>query len=456
MGFSNTVKSFDSDSDKKMEDSKIDIKQVDQSEDAASFSQPSSPSSEVASPLERKSSSDKQSTPTTHGLSAVRHIASTYRIRALRGRRPDYEQVASGSEDDNDDDDSSDTYLVDEETLISHSRPKRRRRWLICGSVLGLTLLAVLLVLNILIFISRSAYGDAEEDPDVIFASWGRGGTGTEGLAWYPTDFLRDVLPKPIHSHNDYWRKVPLFSALHVGCTGVEADVFEFENDPNLYVGHVKSALQPNRTFESLYINPLVEILTRTNSGSKFANRTHNGVFDMDPDQTLALLVDVKTDGASTIRRVMEQLEPLRSRGWLTYFENGTVHYGPVTVVGTGNTPFDVLVANATYRDVFFDAPLDKLQDSAYDHTNSFYSSVSFGSSIGRVWFGGMAQSQLGKVRTQLMEAANRGLKPRYWDLPAWPVSIRNRIWDTLVQEGIAMLNVDDIKAAAKLNWAKI
>lgn len=141
MGLSNTVKSFDSDSDKKMEDSKIDIKQVDQSEDAASFSQPSSPSSEVASPLERKSSSDKQSTPTTHGLSAVRHIASTYRIRALRGRRPDYEQVASGSEDDNDDDDSSDTYLVDEETLISHSRPKRRRRWLICGSVLGLTLL---------------------------------------------------------------------------------------------------------------------------------------------------------------------------------------------------------------------------------------------------------------------------------------------------------------------------
>lgn len=28
---------------------------------------------------------------------------------------------------------------------------------------------------------------------------------------WYPRNFTADVLPKPIHSHNDYWRRVPLY-----------------------------------------------------------------------------------------------------------------------------------------------------------------------------------------------------------------------------------------------------
>ncbi|KAI9859060.1 MAG: Altered inheritance of mitochondria protein 6, partial [Pleopsidium flavum] len=34
---------------------------------------------------------------------------------------------------------------------------------------------------------------------------------------------------------------------------------------------------------------------------------------------------------------------------------------GPVTVVGIGNTPFDLVVSNTIHRDVFFDAPLDEL-----------------------------------------------------------------------------------------------
>ena len=45
----------------------------------------------------------------------------------------------------------------------------------------------------------------------------------------------------------------------------------------------------------------------------------------------------------------------------LTYVENNEVHFRPITVVGTGNTPFDVLMQNSTYRDTFFDAPLDQM-----------------------------------------------------------------------------------------------
>lgn len=219
-------------------------------------------------------------------------------------------------------------------------------------------------------------------------------------------------------------------------------------------MGHDTASLQPNRTFQSLYINPLVDILTRQNPKTEFYDGTTNGIFDTDPSQTLVLLVDVKTGGAETWPWVMEQLAPLRERGWLSYIENGEHHRGPITVVGTGNTPFDQIIANSTYRDAFFDAPLDRLGDSAFDATNSYYASTSFWSSVGPVWWkGSPTDEQLEKIRSHLGEAHERGLKARYWELPAWPIHVRNNVWKVLVEEGIDMLNVDDLDAATKQDW---
>ncbi|KAK3378351.1 hypothetical protein B0H63DRAFT_479621 [Podospora didyma] len=338
------------------------------------------------------------------------------------------------------------------------AEPRRRRSWRLCAIVCGLALPALLLIMNIGPPVLRNLRGicgrndGAGEDP---FVNWGKPGTGTEDLAWYPTDFLRDVVPIPCHSHNDYWRKVPLFSAINVGCTGVEADVWLREGG-QLLVGHDTAALQRNRTFESLYINPLVEILERQNPKTEYYNASRRGIFDTDPSQTLSLLVDLKTNGAETWPWVMKQLAPLRERGWLSYYEDGQVHLGPITVVGTGNTPFDQIVANSTYRDAFFDAPLDKLEGSNFDSTNSWYASVSFWSSIGNVFFRGKpSDAQLGKIRKQLEEAHKRGLYARYWELPPWPIHVRNRIWEILVEEGIDILNVDDLEAAAKGDWTK-
>ena len=284
--------------------------------------------------------------------------------------------------------------------------------------------------------------------------NWGKPGTGTENLSWYPTDFLRDVIPVPCHSHNDYWRKVPFFSAVRAGCIGVEADVWLRSGD--LLVGHDLAALQPNRTFRSLYVNPIMEILERNNPETEFYSETRRGIFDTDPSQTLILLVDLKTGGGETWPWVMKQLAPLREKGWLSYFEDGEVHERQVTVVGTGNTPFELIIANSTYRDAFFDAPLDKLENSTFDSTNSYYASVSFWSSIGNVWFKGEPnQDQIVKIRAQIREAHTRGLHSRYWELPPWPIHTRNRIWRILVQEGIDLLNVDDLDAATKEDWTK-
>lgn len=78
---------------------------------------------------------------------------------------------------------------------------------------------------------------------------WGDLGKISQGLLHWPTEFSQDIQPIPCHSHNDYWRKVPLFSALQAGCISVEADVWLQKNE--LYVGHSTSSLTSNRTFKS-------------------------------------------------------------------------------------------------------------------------------------------------------------------------------------------------------------
>ncbi|KAI1491203.1 hypothetical protein F5X96DRAFT_487480 [Biscogniauxia mediterranea] len=347
---------------------------------------------------------------------------------------------------------------------------RRKRRWQgygICSAVWSLTILVGISLLGLFLALGQRLWGQGY-DPDKIFSNWGKPGTGTQALAWYPTDFLRDVMPIPCHSHNDYWRKVPLFSALHVGCVGVEADVWLIDGKPDLYVGHDTAALQPNRTFQSLYVNPLVELLERSNPQTEFYNDNRRGVFDADPDQTVALLVDLKTDGAQTWPEVLKQLEPLRSRNWLSYVEDGVVHKRQVTVIGTGNTPFDLLVQNTTYRDAFFDAPLSEMWEDPdapdstplsisnttfkYNPTNSFYASTSLKDAVGLI-FAGLSEAQLRIVRGQIKGAHRRGLKVRYWDTPSWPIGLRDKIWHTLMEEGADILNVDDLKSASQKKW---
>ncbi|KAK6075748.1 hypothetical protein SCUP515_05867 [Seiridium cupressi] len=348
-------------------------------------------------------------------------------------------------------------------------RPTRRKRYwrghLICGSLWAFTILAIFLFIDLLLAISRGLWG-WDDDPDKIFTKWGEQGTGTEGLKWYPTDFLRDVQPIQCHSHNDYWRTVPLFSALHAGCVGVEADVHLFDNDDKLYVGHDDASLTVNRTLESLYINPLVDLLNQTNPRTVFFNGTDtkNGVFDVNRNQSLTLLIDVKTDGAKTWPKVVAQLQPLRERGWLSYVENGVRHDGPITVVGTGNTPFELIVANSTYRDYFFDAPLEKMYedpdsdsepatvDMTYNSTNSHYASVSLTKAVGLTILG-VSDEQLKTINGQLKGAHRRGLTARYWDTPGWPIGLRDGIWHTLVYAGADMLNVDDLRSATRKVW---
>lgn len=283
-----------------------------------------------------------------------------------------------------------------------------------------------------------------------------------------------------------------MFDAIHWGCTGVEADVWLFNNE--LYVGHSTASLTEKRTFRSLYVDPIVRLLDSMNQEVTFANTSTNttkrGLFEEDPSRTLVLLVDLKTSGTETFPVVYEQLEALREKDYLSYWDGEKLEKRPVTVVGTGNTPFNLVLAEEPRRDIFFDAPLNRLwepQSTAvggsvltqsqetklfqnqksgqgsmgtenttvddFDPSTSYYASVSFTNSVGSVWRGRLSSKQMSIIRSQIQGAHRRGLKTRYWDTPSWPISLRNYIWGVLIDEGADMLNVDDLKGAAIENW---
>lgn len=277
--------------------------------------------------------------------------------------------------------------------------------------------------------------------------------------------FTHGVIPVPCHSHNDYWRRVPLYSALAAGCISVEADVW-LDGD-ELRVGHTLKTVLPGHTLRSLYLNPLLEMLQqhdpRYGNGTTKASTDITGVFANDLSQTLVLLVDFKADGELIWPLLMEQLEPLRESGYLSYFDGSEMIQRPITVVATGDAPFHLIVENATYRDVFYDTPLDKLylssesspgpDGSIYNTNNSYYASVDFRNSIGSLPLSRLSQAQLVKVRNQIRVAHEHGLKVRYWGTPTWPVGLRNYVWRVLVREGVDVLNVDDLHGATKVDW---
>ena len=275
-----------------------------------------------------------------------------------------------------------------------------------------------------------------------------------------PQDFSRDINPIQCHSHNDYWRRVPLYDALEVGCVGVEADIW-VRHDGNdkevLLVGHSSRSLTPQRTLNNLYLDPLLQILENQNKLGVYEdpqNQTRPvGVFETHPNESVILLLDFKSSSADLFPVVLDALEPLRSKGYLTTYTNNTLTPGPLTIVASGNAQYSDVISNTTYRDVFFDAPLVSISDAKYNTTNSYYASASLKKAVGYLWGGKFSSKQLQIVKEQIKAASDKGLKARYWNTIGWPIPWRDYVWKTLMEEGTGMLNVDDLESVGRWNW---
>ena len=237
-------------------------------------------------------------------------------------------------------------------------------------------------------------------------------------LYTYPTDLTQGIIPKFFHSHNDYWRPLPFYSALSVGAVSVEADVWLYGD--TLHVGHEESALTNERTFQSLYVEPILNVLSKENPNSSFLTEpTKNGVYDTDSSQTLYLYVDVKTDGETTFPHVVRTLEPLHSAGYLTTWNGSGVTPGAVTVIGTGNTPLNQ-IQGVNNRYYFYDAPLPYLATTFSNITSgvSLTANWGFADIFGEVREESFNATQMQILKQQVATAHGKGIMVRYWDQP--------------------------------------
>ncbi|KAF5661749.1 altered inheritance of mitochondria 6 [Fusarium heterosporum] len=299
-----------------------------------------------------------------------------------------------------------------------------------------------------------------------------------DGLTWKSPEiwdeshqsFLRSARPVPIHSHNDYERSIPLFEAIGSGCISVEADVHLRNSE--LLVGHSSLSLKSGRTLRSLYLKPLQRMIEAQNSGRAGGWR---GLFDAAPTQALTLLIDFKTKGAETFAALDAQLQPLRDLDYLTYWNGTTRIMRPLTIVATGNAPFEsILAMNATHRDIFWDAKLERLLSKddnfetspptfRFNISNSYFASTRFENAI---LFRANEESAIDalpaverdRTSTQIEQATSRGLLARYWHTPTNPPNVRDIAWRVLIEKKIGILNMDDmgiVRARAK-GWGQL
>ncbi|KAF2111645.1 PLC-like phosphodiesterase [Lophiotrema nucula] len=341
---------------------------------------------------------------------------------------------------------------------LSPERRERRkalyRQLLIAfGILFTLGLIAIIIYLSIVAaLLHHLSPPEIKSGLQNIVDNWQEPDTNGAYKYRWRDDFSRDIVPKHCHSHNDYWRRVPLYQALANGCIGVEADVWLTE-DQELLVSHAWRATKKERTLRSLYLDPLSYIFEDRNVSQASAGDREVGLFDADPNASVILLIDFKNDGHQIWPVVLSQLQSFRDRNWLTYFNGTQLIKGPLTIVGTGNTPFELVQANNTNRFIFFDAPLDVIDDVKYTSENSYYASVNMKQALGRFRLHKIKPSQVEVIQKQVKAASDKGLVSRYWDTPKWPISFRDKVWFTLTENDVGMLNVDDIISATRWNW---
>lgn len=238
--------------------------------------------------------------------------------------------------------------------------------------------------------------------------------------------------PRPLwraHAHNDYEHPRPLLDALDHRFGSVEADIFLV--DGQLLVAHDPEDLDPARTLESLYLDPLAARV-RANRGS--VHRGHR--------RAVQLLVDIKTEGASTYLELDRRLR--RYRHLFTTYAHGRVFPGAVTAVVSGDRAARAPMEAQRVRHAFYDGRLTDLGGPA---RSSFVPLISDNWTLNFTWQGvePFPAAERRKLRGIVRTAHARGQRVRFWATPDLPGPARDALWGELVAADVDHLNTDDL-----------
>ncbi|MBT2387552.1 phosphatidylinositol-specific phospholipase C/glycerophosphodiester phosphodiesterase family protein [Streptomyces sp. ISL-11] len=242
-------------------------------------------------------------------------------------------------------------------------------------------------------------------------------------------DVTRTVPLRRAHAHNDYEHAHPLADALSHGFGSVEADIWLVGGQ--LLVGHDASGLDPSRTLESLYLDPL---LSRVRAGR---GRVYPGY-----DLSLQLLVDIKSAGDPTYRALSRRLR--RYHSMLSFCADGRVHRGAVTAVVSGDRGARTPMAAERVRRAFYDG---RLGDLGTGVPASFAPLVSDNWTALFTWqgVGPMPARERAELLRIVSTAHAEHRRLRFWATPDRPGPAREALWRELLAAGVDHLNTDDL-----------
>ena len=230
------------------------------------------------------------------------------------------------------------------------------------------------------------------------------------------------------HAHNDYLHARPLLDALEHGFTSVEADVFLV--DGRLLVAHTLLELDPERTLEKLYLDPLRERV-RAGGGKLFADGS-----------SLTLLIDIKRDGEATYRALAKTLSEYADI--ISVVRDGRFEQKAVTVIVSGERPRET-IASEKVRYVGIDGRLGDLDSKQPSHLLPLISD-NWTNHFPWRGEGPMPQDEHDKLASIVGKAHAAGRRVRFWAAPDRPA-----VWRELHAAGVDLINTDDLDGLAKV-----
>lgn len=232
--------------------------------------------------------------------------------------------------------------------------------------------------------------------------------------------------PTPLvraHAHNDYEHARPLYDALDRGFSSVEVDVYLVNNQ--LLVAHDPTQLQPERTLQSLYLDPLRQRV-KQNKGRVYAK---GGL-------EFTLLIDVKTEAVTTyfaLRDVLKQYKDI-----LTTFNTDSRIPMAVVVIVSGNRAQAVMESETT-RYAGMDGRLGDLNSTTSPNLIPLISD-SWANNFTWRGEGSISTEERQKLRQFVSTAHAQGRRIRFY---ATPDNIP--MWRELLTADVDLINTDDL-----------
>lgn len=207
------------------------------------------------------------------------------------------------------------------------------------------------------------------------------------------------------HSHNDYEQEKPFELAAHSGMTSIEADVFPVEGQ--LLVAHSRTGLDPARSLQKLYLEPLQRW-----------------------GKPLELLVDIKSDPDQALDLLEQELQ-------------NTPPPKQSLIVLSGSRPKRL----PKLALISLEGTVAELRSASLP-ANCRYISGPWWSESGWNGEGNMPAATRGRLEELVKQVHAKGMLLRLWGTPDTPEA-----WEEFYRAGVDRINTDHPKELSE--WLK-